>query len=1178
MQTVYARFILRLMLSFLSVILIAAPSDAVDQNKWFKHGLRHRQKIDDKIFDMGRTIGREQSDWISSEKELYKGILAKKKYDILLVPFQTMQQPIALTSRKLMTYKLASEIENRTELSVAPIHLVYRSLGNTARYYQEAEVYDLAETLGVRQIIWGFSGHFLNQNKQTDLTFSVIEQKRVKHPIGLDPDCRRWNGTHSGSDIFPYEAFDSKMPSVLEFLGYSKQSKKSIKKEYPYLKFLKLPDSPMQMVRSEEKSHLVQAYYFQLLGLLTPSLCSIETQREFFLRSLVQLWQVEKSSPDLNLILARAFLYLGRRPIAIRILSSVDSPEERSFKEYLNANFNDQSDHVENISSKLKKLMANIERHRLKVKYDSIERKPDIKDYLDGLPEKWQFLVAQKMLEQYDWSVQSNVYVKALLDEEFPVDGLTMESLLRSAIASGDLEQKKLGFELLFVDHLSKAIQSPKTKLFSENESYGLSEYDYLLLIQAIGEANLLKSIRFFKKVQGKYEIALGLINEYIKVFQGHPAFHISKSLVLDRIYGNAKSLAERKRKDIEKRILTNGYYGLWWVGQNDWAIKTKDAVEVLEYFGRQKESKQLTSAINKYEGEKFVNHLRNEFPPGLDNLLESSFYTNFEKTSHIHDDIDQFYLIIEKMIRYHDDAMKVLIENEDRFKGNPFRASKSAGISILLGNQEAIENIYLTGIKENPQFWENYMNLGKRYIEKGEYQKAKALFIGFPPFVDENAGYNRVGLSNISYEAGNALYSRGAYDEARPLLKISADLKTGSFASLASQEKIFILDKDFDSAPAYSLKRAKRYNSRDAYKEYMCLLHVLGQSELAWPIFDTLIGRYSTPEIWTSALVGHRVNAADDLELSQWLSKKLKLIKKENCFPARFILLTMVDRKPEFEKTKMLEMLGEMNASFTPSRDTSETEKLISGKIDYKHGVLLKQDEMNKIGKKVKRPINKYKTVAEMYNQIKQKQYSKALDALKRLALVTNYLSPGGRQLLPYLVFSACKTGETVIFDKLLNSIFYEINDYDVTLAWAVFHGLNGRTDEALKSMRVAFNHQPQMENRLFLAWYQIVEILEWLYEESGDFRYIDQALKWAIDYQEIQPMFAWAYAFEAKYTRDPERRLRALSYASYLDRKSAWISQFSDDEMKKATVWLKRNNMFEIMDTKFSHKKSSI
>ena len=107
-------------------------------------------------------------------------------------------------------------------------------------------------------------------------------------------------------------------------------------------------------------------------------------------------------------------------------------------------------------------------------------------------------------------------------------------------------------------------------------------------------------------------------------------------------------------------------------------------------------------------------------------------------------------------------------------------------------------------------------------------------------------------------------------------------------------------------------------------------------------------------------------------------------------------------------------------------------------------------------------------------------------------------------------------------------------------------------------------FNHRPHTENRLFFSWYQILELCELLYQETNDEKFIRLGLRWAQNYQVIQPMFAYAYGFEAKYTKDAQRRLQALATTLYLDRDSAFNSHFSQQVKRKAAPWMEKHNPF--------------
>lgn len=50
---------------------------------------------------------------------------------------------------------------------------------------------------------------------------------------------------------------------------------------------------------------------------------------------------------------------------------------------------------------------------------------------------------------------------------------------------------------------------------------------------------------------------------------------------------------------------------------------------------------------------------------------------------------------------------------------------------------------------------------------------------------------------------------------------------------------------------------------------------------------------------------------------------------------------------------------------------------------------------------------------------------------------------------------------------------------------------------------------------------------------------------------------MRGYAFAFEAKYAKAKEDRVRALAYALYLDSRSLRIRQFGEQQRREALAW---------------------
>jgi hypothetical protein len=117
-------------------------------------------------------------------------------------------------------------------------------------------------------------------------------------------------------------------------------------------------------------------------------------------------------------------------------------------------------------------------------------------------------------------------------------------------------------------------------------------------------------------------------------------------------------------------------------------------------------------------------------------------------------------------------------------------------------------------------------------------------------------------------------LYWKGQPDLAIPFYEIAARLRTGSEGSITSAIRLRILDGDFEAAAAGSLFRARRYPSAYPYRDYLSFLHAMGRGEEAWRGFLQAATAFDLPQIWVSALVGHRRDGRSEQEVRSWLQQ----------------------------------------------------------------------------------------------------------------------------------------------------------------------------------------------------------------------------------------------------------------------------------------------------------------
>jgi hypothetical protein len=119
---------------------------------------------------------------------------------------------------------------------------------------------------------------------------------------------------------------------------------------------------------------------------------------------------------------------------------------------------------------------------------------------------------------------------------------------------------------------------------------------------------------------------------------------------------------------------------------------------------------------------------------------------------------------------------------------------------------------------------------------------------------------------------------------------------------------------------------------------------------------------------------------------------------------------------------------------------------------------------------------------------------------------------------------------------------------DLDALLARAVVVGLDGRTDDALKTLRAArydlgfTTGERRRDSRS--ATYTAAYVAWLLYGQTHDTRYRNEALLLARANQRITPYLAWPHALEALLAPSGPARTTAACRAAFLDRGSLFLS----------------------------------
>lgn len=438
--------------------------------------------------------------------------------------------------------------------------------------------------------------------------------------------------------------------------------------------------------------------------------------------------------------------------------------------------------------------------------------------------------------------------------------------------------------------------------------------------------------------------------------------------------------------------------------------------------------------------------------------------------------------------------------------------------------------------VRKFPDYWQAYLDLGGYYLSQGEFRKAAGIYAQYPPFKDKLKG-NRIVVSNEAATAGFNLYDLGAVKEARQFLTISANSGTGSAASMRCEAFLLLTDGKYAEAAAKFYQLAKTYDHKLGYSHSLSLLYLLNRQKTAWEVFNSLKLSDYTPAIWNPAFVAHRMEGKSIKEIISWLSEGNRAGLSFNEVSTYFLRQSLVDRIPNKSTLKNLSEL-----------EKKETSPGAGGASD--------------------RPILAW--FAEGYINLRNNNYSDSYKTFsQRSSLINNFSAPY-RFALPYLIWSEIRSSHVDEAKQIIEHFAGKQNDsfeYHIAAAFYFNHLKNDKS--AIDHLKLA-SYRISSSNAPFSPWYQLIEACERLYESSHNVTYRELMVSFAKRYQQVYPMYSWAYAVEAKYTQDPDDRRRALAMAQYLDPQSERISHFPESEKQLAMSWLKAHNPFSIKDVK--------
>lgn len=1104
---------------------------------------------------------RQISQWKATEKSTYKKLLAAGQFDVLVVPFQVQEYALDRATRSLMTAELSLAISAEQKLRLPDPYVVTRALGEGERRLDHTEVYALADKIGAQKIIWTYVGHDRNFHMALSIQVQQRGASGVFDPQAI-PAAKNFEQIAFTDDNPPFEAFQTILPEVLKVIGVDGTAWAAARSQSSFGR-APLPVAPLAMI-SEKPEPAHDALYFELLAALTPHAAE-RTKQYFAEKSMLALLGMSPDSPDYHVLKARAFMLLGLRPAALRVLGEPRTPEEKELYAMLNGNQPDVETYGAQIKSGVPQVIAKLDANYLKVAYTNINKEQSLAVAASlKLPgQVWPFLAGRAFADGDMWAQFDNIYLKQLLDHEFPIKDFTAESIVRGAASLRDAEKLQVTADLSVINHIRKLQEVESATWCCTAPITHPSRMDYLTLIETIGNDDLMRRADFLTQIQGAPERTLAYLDQIESVYKGFPEFSLARA---QAEVARANAVEGLQKEGLLTSAYKNFFDVMYW--EQGQSFLSADAFNEVGGTGRQD------------YGRLPDNYYASDYPfrtyyPNWEHGGQPAFMVaNAEAAlkNSISDLGPVEFLAWHYGTSNQNDRRDALYKSiEGRFQGNPKIYEMRATNSLEMGDTQSAQQYYRDSIKAQPAGWTAYRALGSLLVSDGELRAADKLFLSYPGF-KPGAKENPVGISNNAYEAGSKFFWLGEFSLMKPFYQLASRLETGAASGLTARQRLLTLSGDYRGAIACALELSQHYGQSYAYRDYIEMLHALGDSKDAWAAFNMVMPQLNEPYVWESALVGQRIEGKSEAEIAEWVKQMVaQNVGTQGSHAAKYMLRTGVtDRTPSKNFATALAAVEQpvWKVSYPQGSPGMVVRVSANGNMQEVLGPKAPEGSVLPIGvfAASKKVVIKSATVyfAEAYRAIRTGDFSSARANLQEAADLYDLSLNEFGYMLPYYAFASVKVGDTAAVEKYLAGFTPKNRGFDYQLAQAVLAGMNNKKPEALAFLRRALYIRPFVEERAALPEYEYAEICKWLFGATNDSTYRNMALDWAKKNQKFQPWFAWPYAMEAVLSSNKADRRRAIAMTHYLDPNSEMLSTLPEAERKAAIREYANKNPF--------------
>jgi hypothetical protein len=413
-------------------------------------------------------------------------------------------------------------------------------------------------------------------------------------------------------------------------------------------------------------------------------------------------------------------------------------------------------------------------------------------------------------------------------------------------------------------------------------------------------------------------------------------------------------------------------------------------------------------------------------------------------------------------------------------------------------------------------------VTLARVYLSARQAAYAQQVLLAYPQLEGEEP--NAVTVTQRAHEAGMLLLDAGEVDLARPLLERAA-AGADSAARLWSRLALTRLDGNWEEARARAMELHEKYQAPGALARAATVSFLLGDEEAGWRGFYEAAKRFEDFGPWVAALAAHRIARTRPADVEAF-ADRWKSLSGERATETRlkgYFLLNalLVDRAPDAA-------LAEELVGLAGKRQDPALAALVAG-----------------------------------YSAFRRADHAAAASQL--MSVYNPTTRDPAAYLLPYLVVSLTRTNRAAEVQALVEAARKRApRDFHALLSTGYLAGAAGRADEALQLLWEAFIALPARERHMVPAGFQLLEICEQLYAQSGDERYRTLLVDLARRQQQAWPV-SWAYTFDARYAPPSDEAETALGVALFLDPESAHLRDSGDDQRKRAVARFPTGNPFQ-------------